>query len=117
MRKIYYLSTCSTCKRILGELPEIDTFTLQDIKKDPITEGDLKVMYDKVGSYEKLINKRAQLYKERDLKNKELSEEAFKQLLLEHYTFLSRPVILIDEEVYVGNSKKVIEEAISYIKK
>ena len=101
----------------MGELPHLDTFILQDIKKEPVNASDIELMYAKVGSYEQLINKRAQLYKERDLKNKVLTEEDFKALLLEHYTFLSRPVIVIDEQVYVGNSKKVIEEAINYLNK
>ncbi|MEC4115795.1 arsenate reductase family protein [Myroides phaeus] len=111
MKKIYYLSTCSTCKRILSEMPAIDTFELQEIKKDPITAEQLEEMYVKVGSYELLFNKRSQLYKNRELKSKNLQEEDYKDLLLEHYTFLSRPVIFIGDEIFVGNSAKVIEKA------
>lgn len=111
MKKIYYLSTCSTCKRILSEMPAIDTFELQEIKENPITEEQLEEMYAKVGSYELLFNKRSQLYKNRELKNKNLQEEDFKALLLEHYTFLSRPVIFIGDDMFVGNSTKVIEKA------
>jgi arsenate reductase len=44
-----------------------------------------------------------------DLKNKNLSEKDFKHYILEHYTFLSRPVIIIDNQIFVGNSKKVVE--------
>ena len=41
----------------------------------------------------------------------ELSDTDFKNLLLEHYTFLKRPVLIWEDQVFVGNSKKTIEEA------
>ncbi|MBB1140618.1 arsenate reductase family protein [Myroides sp. WP-1] len=110
-RKMYYLSSCDTCKRILKEMPNADQFELQDIKKEPVTAEQLQDMYAAVGSYEKLFNKRAQLYKTRGLKDQNLEEEAFKDLILEHYTFLNRPVLYIDGTYFVGNSKKVLEEA------
>ncbi|MFT5737724.1 MAG: arsenate reductase, partial [Maribacter sp.] len=37
MKKIYHLSTCSTCQRILKELQPLQGFTLQDIKTETIT--------------------------------------------------------------------------------
>lgn len=112
MNKIYYLGTCTTCKRILKELPFIEKFELQEIKKIPLTPEQLQQMYLKVGSYESLFNKRAQLYKTEGLKDKNLQEIDFKNLLLEHYTYLSRPVIFIGEDIFVGNSKKIIEQVI-----
>lgn len=63
------------------------------------------------GSYESLFSKRARMYKERDLGNKILTEEDFKSLILEHYTFLKRPVILLDTHIFIGNSKKEIAAA------
>ena len=111
MKKIYFLSTCDTCKRILKELDAPGEFSLQDIKKEPLVLEDLQILRNLSGSYESLFNKRARLYKERDLKNKELSEENYKDLLLEHYTFLKRPVIVNDDQIFTGNSKKTVEAA------
>lgn len=116
MKKIYYLSTCDTCKKILKRLGNLDNFELQDIKKEPLTEKQLEELHSRTGSYEELFNKRAQLYKTRNLKEQNLQEIDFKTLLLEHYTFLKRPVVLIDEHIYVGNSKKVVEELINSTK-
>ncbi|ATA89274.1 hypothetical protein CGC58_05770 [Capnocytophaga stomatis] len=110
MNKIYYLSTCDTCKRILKELELPKEFDLQDIKKNPISEEELSFLKDKVGSYEKLFSKRSQLYKQRNLKDQNLSESDYKNLILEHYTFLVRPVMIVDNQVFVGNSSKVISE-------
>lgn len=111
MRKIFYLSSCSTCKRIINELQNVNQFDLHDIKTQPLNEEDLEMLFKFSGSYEALFSKRAILYKTYDLKNKNLSELDFKSYLLEHYTFLKRPIIIFNDTIYVGNSKKIIEEA------
>ncbi|GAA4110675.1 arsenate reductase [Aquimarina addita] len=111
MKKIYHLSTCDTCKRILKELNPPADYTLQDIKKNPVTQDELQEMYDRSQSYEALFSKRAQLYKKRGLKTQKLTEEDYKNLLLEHYTFLKRPVILINDQIFIGNAQKTVEAA------
>lgn len=63
------------------------------------------------GSYESLFSKRAMLYREKGLHEKQLSEDDYKNLILEHYTFLKRPVVLVDGQIFVGNSKKVVQAA------
>ncbi len=111
MNTIYYLSTCDTCSRILKELKVPSSITLQDIKKDPVSVDQLHYLKTLAGSYEALFSKRARLYKERNLKDKKLGEEDYKKLILEHYTFLKRPVIVLGEQIFIGNSKKTIEAA------
>ena len=111
MKKVYYLKTCSTCIRILKELDLPSEFVLQDIKTEPITVKQLEQMKSLSGSYEALFSKRSKLYKEMDLKNQDLTERDFKQYILEHYTFLSRPVIINDNSIFIGNSKKTVAEA------
>lgn len=111
MKKIYYLKTCSTCVRILKELNPSSNFILQDIKSEEITVKQLDDMYKLSNSYEALFSKRSKLYKEMDLKNQDLKEKDYKQYILEHYTFLSRPVIIIDNLIFIGNSKKTVEAA------
>lgn len=109
--KIYYLSTCSTCQRIMTELGLDDKFEKQDIKAENINEADLNVFAKQAGSYEALFSKRAMKYKSMGLKEKKLSEDDFKQLMLDEYTFLKRPFILIDGEAFIGNAKKTVEAA------
>lgn len=109
MKKVYYLKSCSTCTRILKELNLSSDFELQDIKTEAITEDQIKAMQELSGSYEALFSKRAQLYKQRNLKDKNLGEADFKNLILEHYTFLKRPVFIIDDTIFIGNSKKTVE--------
>ncbi len=109
MKKVYYLKTCNTCTRILKELNLPPEFILQDIKSEPITVKQVEAMEKLSGSYEALFSKRAKLYKEMDLKNQNLTERDYKHYILEHYTFLSRPVIIADDQIFIGNSKKTIE--------
>ena len=109
MKKVYYLKTCSTCIRILKALNLSSDFILQDIKTEPISVKQLEHMKSLSGSYEALFSKRAKRYKEMDLKNQNLEERDYKQHILDHYTFLSRPVFIINDAIFIGNSKKNIE--------
>lgn len=111
MRKIYHLSTCDTCQRIIKELQPLENFEFQDIKTKVITVAQVEAMRNLAGSYETLFSKRARLFRQQGLHEKELSEADFKKLILEHYTFLKRPVIFVDDQIFVGNSKKVVETA------
>ena len=111
MKKIYHLSTCDTCKKILAELGPPASFILQDLKETPVTAEQLEEMFQYTQSYEALVNKRARLYKEKDLKNEYLDEEAYKNLILGHYTFLKRPVIINNDKIFIGNSRKTVEAA------
>lgn len=106
MNKIYYLASCDTCRKIIKALPQGHNLVFHDIKQDPITEEQLDEMYQFSGSYEALFSKKAQLYKSLGLKDKALTEADFKKYILEHYTFLSRPVFIIDVAIYIGNSQQ-----------
>lgn len=108
MKKVYFLQTCDTCRRILKEV-NVEGFEKQEIKLQPITVAQLEEMREMTDSYESLFNKRAKLYKEMDLKNQNLTEADFKQYILDEYTFLKRPVFIVEDEIFIGNSKKVVE--------
>ena len=116
MKKIYHLSSCDTCRRILSTLPAVPGMVMQDIKSEPLEAGDLASLRDLAGSYEALFSKRARLYRERGLKDKSLGEADFRDLLLEHYTFLKRPVIVVEDQIFIGNAKKMVEAAVKALK-
>ncbi|WP_338408424.1 ArsC/Spx/MgsR family protein [uncultured Flavobacterium sp.] len=106
MNKIYYLASCDTCRKIIKSLPKGHDLVFHDIKQDPITADELELMSQLSGNYESLFSKKAILYKTLDLKNKSLAEKDFKKYILDHYTFLSRPVFIIDGKIYIGNSQQ-----------
>jgi arsenate reductase len=103
---IYYLASCDTCRKIIKSLPKEQDFKFHDIKQDPITVAELEKMRELSGSYEALFSKKAVLYKSMDLKNKSLTEDDYKKYILEHYTFLSRPVFIIKNKIYIGNTQQ-----------
>lgn len=116
MKKIYFLKTCDTCKRIINSI-NIDSFILQDIKNDPITVKQIEEMYYLSGTYEALFSRRAKKYKSMELKYQVLSEADIKQLILDEYTFLKRPVIIYNDNIFIGNSKKNTEALVHNIGK
>lgn len=114
MKKVYFLQTCDTCRRILKEV-NLEGFERQEIKAHPITVKQLEEMHALSQNYEALFNKRAKKYKAMDLKNQELSEQDYRQFLLDEYTFLKRPVFIVENEIFIGNNKKEIERLKAYI--
>lgn len=107
MKKIYYLKTCDTCRRILKSM-DLSDYILQEIKENPITAKQLEELYQLTKNYEVLFSKRAKKYKQMDLKSQNLTEKDYKQLLLTEYTFLKRPVIINKKDVFVGNTQKKV---------
>ena len=109
MKKVYYLSTCSTCKRILGELDPGSEFILQDIKTEPVTGVQLDAMAALSGSYEALFSRRAIKFRTMGLADRELGETDYRDLILSEYTFLKRPVIVFGDSIFIGSSAKVVQ--------
>ena len=110
MKKMYCLSTCSTCQAIIKDT-KVDKkgFELQDIKTEKITASQLDELKKMAGSYEALFSRRALKYKELGLKDKQLDEKDYRRLILEEYTFLKRPVTIINQQIFIGSEAKAKE--------
>lgn len=107
MKKIYHLGSCTTCQAIIKEAGINEKeFDMQDIKTNKITADQLDEMKKMAGSYEALFSRRATKYKELALKDKQLAEKDYRKYILSEYTFLKRPVVIIKDEIFVGNEKK-----------
>lgn len=115
MKKIFFLKTCDTCKRIMKEL-DFTGFDLHEIKSTAISEDELVEMKDLAGSYEALFSRRAQNYKKLGLKDQQLSEDDIKNYILSDYTFLKRPVVVDGEQIFIGNEKKNLEALGQHLK-
>ena len=114
MKKLYHLGNCTTCQAIIKEtgiLQQVrdNKFEMQDIKFEKITPAQLLEMKKMAGSYEALFSRRALKYKELGLKNKQLTESDYRGYILDEYTFLKRPVVIIGDDIFVGSEKKTIE--------
>ncbi|HEX6193599.1 MAG TPA: ArsC/Spx/MgsR family protein [Chitinophagaceae bacterium] len=115
---MYHLSTCTTSQAIIKETA-IDKkgFERQDIKFEKITEKQLEEMKQMAGSYEALFSRRAMKYKEWGLKDRQLTEKDYRQYILDEYTFLKRPVVIINDKIFIGSEKKTVAELKNAVKK
>ncbi|MBO9591625.1 MAG: hypothetical protein J7599_01870 [Niabella sp.] len=117
MKKIYYLATCDTCKKIMEDagISTQSGFQLQDIRTEKITPQQLNEMKQRAGSYEALFSRRALLYKELGLKDKKLTESDYRDYILKHDTFLKRPVVIIGDRIFIGSEKKNLEALTAFL--
>ena len=111
MKKIYHLSNCSTCQKIIAAVDPNGICDLQNIKVQNIDAETLDAIKEKVGSYEALFSRKAMKYRSMGLHERTLTEADYRQLMLDEYTFLKRPFILIDDAVFVGNKKETVDAA------
>lgn len=81
---------------------------MQDIKFEKITPAQIDEMKNMAGNYEALFSRRALKYKELGLKDKTLSEKDYRQFILDEYTFLKRPVVIINDKIFIGSEKKTV---------
>lgn len=109
--RFIYLNTCNTCKRIQKELHLPESVILQNTKEEPVTEEQVDFLKDQAESYEALFNRRSQQYRGRGLHEQELSEKDYRSLLLDHYSFIKRPILILDGVAFIGNSKKTVAAA------
>ncbi|MCX8524416.1 arsenate reductase family protein [Chryseobacterium formosus] len=115
MKKVFYLNTCDTCRKIIGQF-NLKDWELREIKKEPITKEEIEAMYEHTKSYEALFSKKSTQIKLRELDLKTLTEDDFKELILDHYTFLKRPVFLTDKEIFVGSEKTTVTSLKDYFR-
>ncbi len=111
MKKIYHLTQCTTCQRILKQWNPGKDVKLQDIKTQKITGEQLDEMASMAGSYEALFSRIAMKYRIMGLNDKKLDEKDYRKYILEEYTFLKRPVLILGKKIFIGNSAKNVEAA------
>jgi len=107
---MYHLGTCTSCQAIIKETGITHKgFALQEIKSEKITPAQLDEMKALAGSYEALFSRRAIKYKEMRLKDKKLTEQDYRNLILQENTFLKRPVTIKGNKIFIGNDKKTVD--------
>ena len=90
---------------------------MQDIKTEPITPAQIDEMAKLAGRYESLFSRVALKYRSMGLNNMTLGEKDYRKYILQEYTFLKRPVLIIDKAIFIGNSPKNVAAAGDALKK
>ena len=104
----FYLSTCSTCVRIIKSLGIEDAPFLQNVKEAMVTPEQLRFLYNHTNNYEQLINKRGRIYAQLKREGTVFSEAVYKTLLEKEYSCLKRPILIWNNKVFLGNSKATV---------
>ncbi len=113
---IFYLGTCDTCKRIMGQIMDIDRFELREIKGKGVSEAEIEGIHNLSKlPYSDLFNKRARKYKEIKDDLETADDDKYKAYITQEYTFLKRPVVVYQGQVFAGNAKKTIEQMLSTV--
>lgn len=113
MKKAYCVSTCTTCQRIMKDSALIKKgYAYQNIKEDKITPEQLDQMKEMMGSYEALFSRRALKFKSMGLGKKTLNEKDYRDLILQEYTFLKRPVVISGKKIFSGSAPKTVAEVV-----
>ena len=106
-----YLSTCTTCVRIIKYLGIEDAGFLQNVKEQMVTAEQLAFLYNYTNSYEQLINKRGRVYAQMMKREGAVfSEAVYKTLLENEYSCLKRPILIWDNTVFLGNAKATVAQ-------
>ncbi len=108
MKRVYQLSSCSTCKRILASVTWPADIVVIDIKLHSIPAEVLEDLKTQYGSYEAVFSKKARRYTE--VKASITCDEDYKSLILSDYTFLRRPAIIYEGFYSVGNDRSAVEQ-------
>lgn len=105
---------CSTCKGVEKMIREKNLdYNSRDIVKENPTYDEIKKWHEQSGlDIKKFFNTSGKIYRENNLKDKldKMSLEEKYKLLSENGMLVKRPIILVDDKVYVGPLvKKYIE--------
>jgi arsenate reductase len=103
-----FLSSCSTCMRIIKALNIKDASYLQDVKQQKVSAEQLAFLYAHTQSYEVLTNKRGRVYAQLKKDGTNFTEAVYKELLEKEYSCLKRPILIWNNNVFLGNSKKTV---------
>jgi arsenate reductase-like glutaredoxin family protein len=90
---------------------DLSNLILQDLKAEGISSSELDFLRARVNSYEELLNKRARLLREHTVSEGDTREDQIRDLILSHYSFLKRPIVVLGNQIFVGNSAKIVQSA------
>ena len=102
--KIYYKSTCITCKNTIKKMEQMTIdVEKRDFFKDPFSKNELKEIITMTGKKPlDLLRKRDKMYKSLDFdKNKKTDDEII-DLMLKHPGLILRPIVIIKNKALVG---------------
>jgi len=114
MNEIYFygLPDCTTCQKALRRLDyhQVPIAKKRNIKEEPLVREEVERLAQMLGGAENLFSRRSVKYRELGLKDKEISEAEMLDLMASEYTFLKRPILVVDNKAIAGFFEKEYDE-------
>jgi arsenate reductase len=110
----YWSETCSTCQKAKKFLERhgIKNYEKRDIKENPLSRDEVVKLSAIIGGADNLFSRRAVKYREMKLNERELAAPEMIDLMASEYTFLKRPVLVINDKAIAGFFEKQFEDFI-----
>lgn len=107
----YWLPNCSTCQKAVRWLERrgVKITEFRDIKEMPLTGKKIEELAKMLGGPAELFSKRAIKYREMKLNEREVSPAEMLDLMTDEYTFLKRPIMVINDHAVAGFFEKSFE--------
>lgn len=104
----YGLPNCTTCQKALRRLDyhRVGEVEKRNVKEQPLTRAEIGHLAKMAGGIENIFSRRSTKYRELGLKDKTLSSADMLDLIEEEYTFLKRPILVVNETVIAGFFEK-----------
>ncbi len=114
MSEIYFygLPNCTTCQKALRRLDyhRVSNIKKRNIRDEPLAREEIERLAKLLGGAENLFSRRSNKYRELGLKDKTLSETEMLDLMADEYTFLKRPILVVDGKAVAGYFEKFWDE-------
>jgi arsenate reductase len=121
MKEIYFywLPNCTTCQKAKRRLDyhRVSITKLRDLKEEPLSLEEVKNLAEMLGGVENLFSRRSVRFRELGLRDKELSENDMLDLMTTEYTFLKRPILVLNNKAIAGFFEKFFDEFVKGVKK
>ena len=107
----YWLPNCTTCQKAMRRLERhrVSVTRFRDIKEEPLTREEVEKLAKMLGGANELFSRRAIKYREMKLNERDLSEEEMLDLMEGEYTFLKRPILVINGQASAGYFEKFFD--------
>ena len=108
----YWIPNCTTCQKAKRRLEyhRAAIEKLRDIKEEPLSRREVEQLAKLLGGAENLFSRRSTKYRELGLKDKKLTETEMLDLMAGEYTFLKRPILVVNGKAVAGFFEKEYDE-------
>ncbi len=106
--KLYWMPNCSTCQKAASWLERrgVKVTEFRDIKENSLSRVEVEELVKMLGGPGELFSKRAVKYREMKLNEREVLLAEMMELMTDEYTFLKRPIMVIDGKAVAGFFEK-----------